>query len=51
MLTDSTLKCEKPNFAIDGHIEDFLAKYNLDLKDELDSSSLATEYFNKEDFG
>ncbi|MBP2637041.1 MAG: methyltransferase [Firmicutes bacterium] len=42
---------EKPCFAIDGYIHDFLAKYKLDLTDELDSSRLAKEYFNKEDLG
>lgn len=42
---------EKPSFAIDGHIQDFLAKYNLHLYDELDSARLAKKYFNKDDFG
>lgn len=42
---------EKPGFAIDGHIQDFLAKYNLALIDELDSAKLAKRYFNKEDLG
>lgn len=42
---------EKPSFAIDGYIQDFLAKYNLNLIDELDSARLAKSYFNKEDFG
>lgn len=42
---------EKPSFAIDEHMSDFLAKYKLELVDELDSSRLAKEYFIKEDFG
>ena len=41
---------EKPGFAIDGHIQDFLEKYNLALIDELDSAKLAKRYFSKEDF-
>lgn len=42
---------EKPSFTIDGHIQDFLAKYNLHVIDELDSAGLAKRYFNKDDFG
>ncbi|WP_371367497.1 hypothetical protein SRRS_14160 [Sporomusa rhizae] len=42
---------EKPRFAIDGQIQDFLANYNLLLLDELDSTRLAKKYFNKDDFG
>ena len=42
---------EKPSFTIDGHIQDFLAKYNLHLIDELDSARLAKKYFNKDDLG
>ena len=41
---------EKPGFAIEGPIQDFLGKYNLDLIDELDSAKLAKRYFSKEDF-
>lgn len=42
---------EKPGFAIDGHIQDFLAKYNLALMEELDSVKLAERYFGEEDLG
>lgn len=42
---------EKPGYAIDGHIQDFLAKYNLVLLEELDSVKLAERYFGKEDLG
>ncbi|GMA97719.1 SAM-dependent methyltransferase [Pelosinus sp. IPA-1] len=41
---------EKPSFMIDGYIQDFLAKYNLYVIDELDSARLAKRYFNKDDF-
>lgn len=42
---------EKSCFTIDGQIQDFLAKYNLELIDELDSARLAKNYFNQDDFG
>lgn len=40
--------------SIDGQIQDFLAEYNLELLeliDEVDSASLAKNYFNQDDFG
>ncbi|HWR44864.1 SAM-dependent methyltransferase [Sporomusa sp.] len=42
---------EKPGFTLEGPIQDFLAKYNFQLIDELDSTKLAEMYFNKEELG
>jgi methyltransferase (TIGR00027 family) len=42
---------EQPCFTIDGQIQGFLAKYNLEVIDELDSARLAKDYFNQDDFG
>jgi methyltransferase (TIGR00027 family) len=40
---------ERPDFMIEGQIQDFLAKYNFGLIEEVDSVQLAERYFNKED--
>jgi methyltransferase (TIGR00027 family) len=42
---------EKPGFTFEGQIQDFLAKYNFQLIDELDSIKLAERYFNEKDLG
>lgn len=42
---------EKPGFAIEGDIRDFLDKYDFALADDMDDATLVDRYFAKEDFG
>jgi methyltransferase (TIGR00027 family) len=41
---------ERPGFMLEGQIQDFLAQYEFELKEEVDSIQLAKKYFDKADF-